>query len=183
VAENPQSGQPGGSTPVPAAQPAEPWLRGTLSELFPELRAVLHALQLAREDVERWCGNLSEQQLHARPHGLPSVATQLRHIAGSLDRLLTYAEGGSLSENQKKFLAAEADFSGGREALLADFESALAAAELRIRAIPRQTWPEPRSVGRKQLPTTVAGLLIHCADHTQRHVGQAVTTAKIVMSK
>jgi uncharacterized damage-inducible protein DinB len=39
---------------------------------------------------------------------------------------------------------------------------------------------EVRTVGKKQLPTTVAGLLVHIADHTQRHVGQAITTAKIV---
>jgi len=36
-------------------------------------------------------------------------------------------------------------------------------------------------VGRAMLPSTVGGLLIHCAEHTQRHVGQAVTTAKVVM--
>jgi len=33
------------------------------------------------------------------------------------------------------------------------------------------------------LPTTVGGLLVHVADHTQRHVGQAVTTAKIVVAQ
>jgi hypothetical protein len=35
-------------------------------------------------------------------------------------------------------------------------------------------------VGLKKLPTTVGGLLVHIADHAQRHVGQAITTAKIV---
>jgi hypothetical protein len=35
-------------------------------------------------------------------------------------------------------------------------------------------------VGRARLPSTVFGLLFHVAEHTQRHAGQAITTAKIV---
>jgi uncharacterized damage-inducible protein DinB len=42
---------------------------------------------------------------------------------------------------------------------------------------------EARQVGKKQLPTTVGGLLVHVADHTQRHVGQAITTSKIVAAQ
>ncbi len=41
------------------------------------------------------------------------------------------------------------------------------------------TFEEPRGVGRQRLPTTVGGLIVHCAEHTQRHVGQAITTARI----
>ena len=166
----------------PASAKLEPWLRGTLLELPAEQRAVLHALELAREDVERWCETLSEAELQARPHGLPSVSFQLRHIVGSLDRLLTYAEGVSLSEEQKQQLSAEMEPSGSKTEILAGFQSGLAAAEARIRKIDPVHWPVARSVGRKQLPTTVAGLLIHCADHTQRHVGQTVTTAKVLLA-
>jgi hypothetical protein len=42
---------------------------------------------------------------------------------------------------------------------------------------------QPRYVGRKRLPTTVGGLLVHLADHTQRHVGQTITTAKVILEK
>jgi DinB superfamily len=161
--------------------PQEPWLRGTLADHPASQRAVLHALELAREDVDRWCGGLTDTELLSRPHGLPPVAFHLRHIVGSLDRLLTYAEGNTLSDEQKRSMAAETDFAANREELFAAFESGLLAAESRIRRVDALAWSEPRSVGRKQLPTTVAGLLIHCADHTQRHVGQAVTTAKVVM--
>ena len=160
----------------------EPWLRGTLADVPAVQRAVLHALQLAREDIERWCGALTENELAARPHDLPAVAFHLRHIAGSLDRLLTYAEGKTLSDEQKRWLAAETGAVGGREQLLKAFQQGLAVAELRIRAINPGVWSEPRQVGGKQLPTTVAGLLIHCVDHTQRHVGQAVTTAKVLLA-
>jgi hypothetical protein len=105
----------------------------------------------------------------------------VRHIAGSLDRLLTYAEGNSLSPAQLKVLAAEMLREGSKEEILAEFELGLCGAEQRVRAIDFARWPEPREVGRKQLPTTVAGLLIHCAEHTQRHVGQAITTAKVLL--
>jgi uncharacterized damage-inducible protein DinB len=138
-------------------------------------------MHLAHEDIRRWCGPLTEEELSGRPHGLPPVAFHIRHIVGSLDRLLTYAEGKTLDIEQKRWLIAEIDSPTNRDELLAIFEHGLAAAEARVRAIHMERWPEPREVGRKQLPTTVAGLLIHCAEHTQRHVGQAITTAKVLL--
>lgn len=166
----------------PAGSEPEPWLRGTLAEVPAEQRAVLHALHLAREDVACWCSSLTEEELRARPHGLPPVGFQLRHIVGSLDRLLSYAEGKSLSDDQKRWMAEEMAEPMPRAELFQTFERGLANAENRIRAIDTKHWPETRTVGRKKLPTTVAGLLIHCADHTQRHVGQVVTTAKILLA-
>jgi uncharacterized damage-inducible protein DinB len=159
----------------------EPWLRGTLTEFPGEQRAILHGLELAREDIMQWCGALGRAQMHARPYGLAPVSFQLRHIVGSLDRLLTYAEGKSLNSAQLKALAAEMNSAGSKEEVLAEFEAGLSDAERRIRAIEFSTWPEPREVGRRKLPTTVAGLLIHCAEHTQRHVGQAITTSKVLL--
>jgi uncharacterized damage-inducible protein DinB len=52
-------------------------------------------------------------------------------------------------------------------------------AEAVIRAIDPATHGDARTVGRKRLPTTVIGLLTHIAEHTQRHVGQAIVTAKL----
>lgn len=173
----------GASNTSNSAPRAEPWLRGTLTEFPAEQRAILHALELAKEDIVQWCGPLRQQDMHARPYGLASVAFQLRHVAGSLDRLLTYAEGKSLDAAQMKTLAAEMLPEGSKEQILAEFESGLLDAERRICAIKPDNWQEPREVGRKKLPTTVAGLLVHCAEHTQRHVGQAITTAKVVLAR
>lgn len=158
----------------------EPWLRGTLTEVDAVRRAVLHALELAREDVERWSADLSDLELESQPLGLPSVGRQMRHIVRSLDRLLTYAEGRQLSPEQLQALKTEADASASREALFAEFESGLLSAMQRVEAFRPESYGESRGVGRKMLPTTVAGLLVHCADHTQRHVGQMVTTAKVI---
>jgi uncharacterized damage-inducible protein DinB len=161
----------------------EPWLRGTLQEVPPVQRAVLHALELAGEDLQRWCGSLSDQQVNARPGELPPVAFHLRHIARSLDRLLTYAEGRELSELQLSALKTEMDPGATRDALFSELNSALAKSMVRILAFDAGQFAQIRVVGRKQLSTTVAGLLVHTADHTQRHVGQAVTTAKVVMAR
>jgi len=161
----------------------EPWLRGTLREVPAVQRAVLHALELAEEDLRRWCGSLSDEQVNARPGGLPPVAFHLRHITRSLDRLLTYAEGRDLSELQLAGLKTEIDSGATRDALFLELSSALTNSMTRVRALDVSVFEQIRVVGRKQLPTTVAGLLVHVADHTQRHVGQAVTTAKIVLTR
>ena len=158
----------------------EPWLRGTLSDVPTVPRGVLHALELAKEDLQSWCGGLTEDELNARPDGIAPVAFHLRHVARSIDRLLTYAEGRQLSGEQTAALKAELDPGATRAELFAELESALARGTARIRAIDPDRLDEPRKVGRRELPTTVGGLLVHIADHTQRHVGQAITTAKML---
>ena len=160
---------------------SEPWMRGTHAELDPVVRAVVHALELAEEDVSRWCGGLSDAEMFAQPVGVAPVAFHLRHMARSLDRLLTYAEDCSLNDAQLAALGTEMD-AGAAVEVIAEFREALGAAKKRVRRIVPETFAEARGIGRKQLPTTVVGLLIHCAEHTARHVGQAVTTAKVVRS-
>jgi uncharacterized damage-inducible protein DinB len=158
----------------------EPWLRGTLTHVDAVRRQVLHALELAAEDVELWCAPLSDEEIEARPLGLPSVGFHLRHIARSLDRLLTYAEGQQLSERQKKALQSEMESEAGREATFMEFAKAMEVSVARVLAISPASYEEARGVGRRMLPSTVGGLLVHCAEHTQRHVGQVVTTAKVL---
>jgi uncharacterized damage-inducible protein DinB len=161
----------------------EPWLRGTLAEVPAVQRAVLHALELAREDLERWCDGLTDEELHARPGGIASVAFHLRHIARSIDRLLSYAEGKLLSAEQISAMKAEMDPGGSRNELMAELVVAIAKSGKRIRAFSEEQLQEGRHVGKKQLPTSVGGLLVHVADHTQRHTGQAITTAKILVAQ
>jgi uncharacterized damage-inducible protein DinB len=113
------------------------------------------------------------------------VGFHVRHAAGSLDRLFTYARGEGLSAEQRAFLASEAD-PGSPEApaaaLALAFERQVDRALAQLRATPESTLLEPRGVGRLQLPSTVLGLLVHAAEHTQRHVGQIITTARIVQA-
>lgn len=161
----------------------EPWLRGTLTEVPSVARAVLHALEMAREDVNAACDGLTAEEMFARPGGLTPISFHLRHIPGSLDRLLTYAEGGSLSDAQKATMRAELEEGGSPRSLSAAFLQGLLVAERRVREFAKADLEQPRKVGKKELPTTVGGLLVHCADHTSRHVGQVVTTAKLLRSQ
>jgi uncharacterized damage-inducible protein DinB len=160
----------------------EPWLRGTHGEVDAVARQVLHALELAAEDAERWCGGLSDAEMNARPFGLPSVAFHLRHIARSLDRLLSYAEGKHLDASQMTALRMEMDAGATREGVMAELDAALRDAAKRVRPFAPEQYNLVRGVGRAGLPSTVGGLLVHCAEHTQRHVGQAVTTAKVIVA-
>lgn len=161
----------------------EPWLRGTLSDVPAVQRAVLHALQSAEEDLAKWCGELTDAELQERPSGLASVAFHLRHIPGSVDRLLTYAEGRDLTAEQMQFLKSEGAAGMTARAALREFSKAMKSATERMRRFAPAELEHPRSVGRKQLPTSVGGLLVHVADHTQRHVGQAITTVKLLLAK
>jgi uncharacterized damage-inducible protein DinB len=168
------------STPATPASSVEPWLRGTHAEVPAVGRAVLHALDLALDDLSKWTEGLTDAEVHARPLGLPSLAFHLRHIARSVDRLLTYAEGGQLSQEQLAALKAE---QGGEETLaelLAEVEASFSNAAERVRVLATADFNLFRGVGRKQLPTSIGGALIHVADHTQRHTGQVVTTAKVL---
>jgi hypothetical protein len=159
---------------------AEPWLRGTLLDLPAVPRAVVHALDLAGEDLEKWCRGLSDAELQATFGPLPPVAFHIRHLARSLDRLLTYAEGRRLGPEQLAGLKGEKDPGGSREALFGELHQALARSRARVRSLAFKDLEQSRVVGQKALPATLGGLLVHIADHTQRHVGQAITTAKIV---
>jgi uncharacterized damage-inducible protein DinB len=158
-------------------------MRGTHGELDALRRGVIHALELAEEDVGRWCAGLGDEAMFGRPGEVASVAFHLRHIARSLDRLLTYAEGRGLDEAQMEALGTEMGTEldqGTAEGVLAEFREGIRGAKQRVRRFAPESYEEARGVGRRQLPSTVGGLLVHCAEHTARHVGQAVTTAKMV---
>lgn len=168
------------SSPVPYI---EPWLRGTHTDVPAAGRAVLHALELALDDLTKWTAGLTDDEIHSQPLGLPPIAFHLRHIARSADRILTYAEGGQLTAEQLAVLKTEQSGAGNRETLaelIAEVEASFSNAADRIRVLATGNYDTPRSVGRKQLPTSLGGALVHVADHTQRHTGQVVTTAKVI---
>jgi len=138
---------------------------------------------MAQEDVEAAVADLTEEQLWLRPQGIPSVGFHLAHLAGSTDRLMTYARGESLSEAQQQTLGREHAVEALRpslEDLLGEWRGMVAASLQQLSATPESTLLDPRPVGRAQLPSTVLGLLFHAAEHASRHTGQVVTTAKLL---
>jgi uncharacterized damage-inducible protein DinB len=162
----------------------EPWLRGPLEGTHPLLAPLLYSFEQAREDLANLTAGLRDEDLHQRPGGVPSLAFQLRHIAGSVDRLATYLAGEQLSPRQMEELRAESAGGGaeGIAELLARIEEVFTRVAEQVRGMDPAALAEPRAVGRKALPTTVTGLLTHIAEHTQRHIGEAIVTAKILKS-
>jgi hypothetical protein len=164
----------------------EIWLRGPVPHVPPLLQPVAHSLLQCREELQAILERLTPEQIRARPFGAASVEFHARHAAGSLDRLFTYARGERLTSEQQASLAIEgqpdAD-SWTPDRLRATFSDAIDRALAQLRATSEAALLESRFVGRAQLPSTVLGLLFHGAEHAQRHVGQAVTTAKIVAGR
>ncbi len=165
---------------------AEPWLRGPIADVSPLLMPAAHCLAQVIEDLTHFVAPLTDEQIWARPAGAPSVGFHLRHIYGSIDRLLTYANGRPLSEQQMEASTAEAavpspipDSQTLLEEVLTRIHEAIAA----IGSTKEADLLEPRAVGRAGLPTNVIGLLFHLAEHTQRHTGQIIVTATVTRGR
>jgi hypothetical protein len=160
------------------------WQRGAIDGIPAILQPIAHTLLEVRDSVGEIVESLTEQEWNARPAGVASAAFHVRHIAGVIDRLFTYARGNALSTEQ--FAAMQAE---GQELLTADVAIVLGtlstrvdAAVAELRTIDVTTLGNFRGVGRAQLPSTVIGCLVHGAEHAMRHVGQLSVTARIVRS-
>ena len=165
------------------ANAPEVWLRGPLAGIPALLQPVAHSLLQSREELHATLAGLSSADVWVTPGGAASVGFHARHAAGSLDRLFTYARGEQLNSAQKAAQAGEGqpDLRAQMVAgLLAEFDAAVERALAQLRDTDEATLTEARGVGRAGLPSTVLGLLFHAAEHTQRHMGQLMTTAKIV---
>jgi uncharacterized damage-inducible protein DinB len=165
---------------MPMSQP-EFWMRGvTVDGISPALQPVAHALLQAMEDLEGAVSGLSVDELWTKPGGAASAGFHLRHLAGSLDRLTTYARGEALAEAQLAALRAEQEPGASAAELLAHARATVDRALDQLRATPDTSLDEPRHVGRARLPSSVRGLLYHAGEHTSRHTGQVITTVKVV---
>jgi uncharacterized damage-inducible protein DinB len=158
----------------------EPWMRGPMEGVSPLTAPILYTFQHAREDLAKYTEGLTADQIWATPHGFGSVGFHVRHIGGSTDRLITYLRGEQLTPAQSEFLKAEKNPGADAEALLGEMNESFQKAEVIVRALDPGTLSEPREIGRKKLPSTVNGLLVHTAEHIQRHIGQAISAAKLV---
>ena len=170
---------------MPDALHPEAWLRGPLPGVPPLLQPVAHAIVQARDEVTAALASFPEARLWDRPAGAASVGFHLQHLRGVLDRLLTYARGEPLSERQLAALRAEGtphpDLTA-RE-LAAAFARQVEDALAQLRATDEATLLDPRGVGRERIPSTVIGLLVHAAEHTTRHTGQLLVTARVVRGR
>ena len=157
----------------------EPWLRGPIEGVAPHVLPVFHSFAQVREDLARHTEGLTTEDVWRQTGALAPLGFHLRHIAHSVDRLVTYLFSGELSADQITILKQEAAPGATLQDLLTEIDAKLNDAEEKLREISPASLNEPRWVGKKRLPTTVLGLLVHVTEHTQRHLGQAITTAKL----
>lgn len=164
----------------------EVWQRGPVADVPVLLQPVAHALLQAREELNLLMEDFPDNQLWERPSGVASPGFHLQHLSGVLDRVFTYARAEALSTVQLDQLHSE-DVSPGInlsiESLLSRFNEQINKAMNQLKQTEEKTLGEFRGVGRKQLPSTVIGLLVHGAEHTMRHLGQLMVTIKILTSQ
>ena len=166
-------------------QQEEVWLRGPMDGVPALLQPVAHALRQAQEEVHAYARDFPTELLSERPAGMASVGFHLQHLRGVLDRLFTYARGEALNETQLEQLRIEDEeqIEETTEDLVQAFDRQIEQAIRQLQSTPEASLTEVRGVGRAQLPSTVLGLLFHAAEHTQRHVGQLLVTARVVQSQ
>lgn len=161
------------------------WLRGPVPDIEPLLQPVAQALMQVAEDLPPALGQLSDEQLWARPGGSAPIGFHVAHLAGSLDRLFTYARGESMNSKQLAALEAERSIGDSRpalDALLELLSETVDRALAQLRATRSDALLEQREVGRAKLPSTTLGLLFHAAEHSTRHAGQIATLLRVVRS-
>jgi uncharacterized damage-inducible protein DinB len=159
------------------------WLRGPVPAIAPLLQPVAHALLQSEQEVDQLMAEFPDSLLWERPGGVASPGFHLQHLAGVLDRLFTYARGHALNEAQLADLATEGEPAEGQSTvaqLLNRFNIQIDKALEELASISEESLTSPRTVGRGKLPSTVGGLLFHAAEHTQRHTGQLLVTARIL---
>jgi hypothetical protein len=123
--------------------PIEAWLRGALEGVHPLVAPTVHAYMQALEDLARWTDGLSDAQIWSRPHGLAPVGFQLRHIAGSVERLTAYLRGDPLTNQQLEAARSEMESGPGRSELLEMVTRSLQDSERVIRSLNPALWPTP----------------------------------------
>jgi uncharacterized damage-inducible protein DinB len=161
----------------------EAWLRGPIDGVPPLLQPVAHALIQANEEIHAMMSDFPENKLWEKPAEVASVAFHLQHIPGVLDRLFSYSQGLPISNAQLKYFSEEGleDASVKKETLLANLSDSIDKSIGYLKKVDAATLLEVRTVGRKKIPSTVLGLLFHAAEHTMRHTGQLLVTARLLI--
>lgn len=160
----------------------EVWMRGPIPQVPTLLQPVAHAILQVNEDIQKIDSDKYDKQLWIKPYGMASIGFHLQHIAGVIDRLMTYSRGETLNENQFDALSQEGqrnddlcleDLKANVERTVEDFIESL-------KNVNPDGLGEERFLGRKRIPTTQIGLLFHAAEHAQRHYGQLLVTLNLL---
>ena len=158
----------------------EIWMTGPVPGYDPLLMPVVHSLLQVKAEIDRLLPAVADAQLWQRSGGAASIGFHIRHIGGSSERLLAYAQGLSLTREQLAAAGREATEEVPRDALASGMHAQLDRVLEHLQTVPAGSLLDPKKVGRAGLPSTTIGLLFHIAEHATRHAGQAATTARVL---
>jgi hypothetical protein len=155
-------------------------MRGVIPGIDPVIGHLLRASEHIKEDVERALAPLTADRIWAKPNGITSAGFHAKHLAGSTGRLCTYLAGKQLNAEQLAAINEEGRGDESAEALIAGVRRSLEHYEQLLQTLTPAMFGDLREIGRQRLPTTAISLAIHIAEHGHRHVGQLITTAKLI---
>ena len=165
---------------------SEVWQRGPIENIPALLQPAAHALLQACEEINELMIDFPEHLLWERFAGIASPAFHLQHLTGVLERLFTYARKESLTPAQLYSLNIEGnqhENNLSKQDLIELFNKQVEISIDELSKVNTDMLTEVRTVGRKQITSTLIGLYVHAAEHTMRHVGQLLVTARVLKSK
>ncbi|AEL25562.1 DinB family protein [Cyclobacterium marinum] len=163
----------------------EAWLSGPIPNIPFMLQPAAHALLQLDKELKECLVDFPDDLLWQTVAGRASVGFHLQHLYGVADRLITYAQGSALSEEQFDFLKNEktAQSNLSTERLVERFSEKIQNLLHIFSRTSENELKQKRTVGRKKLPSTVMGLYFHIAEHSQRHFGQLLVTASVLRNR
>lgn len=161
----------------------DPWLRAPLPNIIDELQPVAAMLLGAKEDIVESLATLTHDAIWDKSLGAATVGFHVIHLAYSTERLLSYARGEELTEEQWADLKDERSANETHPTanyLLDKLERSVSAAITQLEKTSRDTLALPRTIGRKKIPSNTRQIIEHAGEHAARHAGQVVTTVKVL---
>jgi uncharacterized damage-inducible protein DinB len=158
------------------------WMRGPVEGVPALLQPTAHALLQMDAEFSDCLDNFNDKLLWEKPLGVASVGFHALHVVGVIDRMFTYGEEKMLSEEQFEYLREESLGHShlGTQELKDRLNTAIIIAIEKLKTINISQLIEIRYLGRKRVPVTLIGLLFHSAEHSMRHLGQALVTAQML---
>ncbi len=156
------------------------WMKGPVAGVPALLQPVAHALLQLQREVHADLAAFREEHLWICPKGMAAVGFHLKHIAGVIDRMFSYAEEKGLTEDQWAYLQSESHQDAKLSDLLNHLDRRIEWSIERLKEVDDMHLTSPRFLGRKRIPVTLIGLLFHSAEHGMRHLGQLKVTARVV---
>ena len=161
---------------------AEFWMRGPVDGVPPLLQPVAHSLLQMNAEFGDCLEAFPSDRLWEKPFQMASVGFHVLHVIGVIDRMFTYGEEKMLSEEQFLYLEEESQEHPelNSQELKNRLNSAVGIAIEKLKSVNILELTETRYLGRKRISVTLIGLLFHSAEHSMRHLGQALVTAKML---